>query len=304
MATFSKDNFSYKSYAAFRPTYPTVLYLRLITFHFGPRKLCLDLGCGPGITSRALTSYFESVIGVDPSPGMIEQAQASTNPTSPKRPVFQEASAESLPFIKSGSVDAITAGQAAHWFDFPRLWPEMARIVREGGTLAFWGYKDAVFVDYPRATAILDRYAYEEDGDFLGKHWSQPGRSIVQNLYRDIKPPDADWEDTRRVEYEPGTEGPRTGEGEMLMQRNIRLGQCMDYIRTWSAYHTWSEAHPGVKPVSQGGEGDVVDRMFEEMVEAESDWKAADRWQDLEVNFEWGTILLFARRRMNYKWTD
>ena len=28
--------------------------------------------------------------------------------------------------------------QAAHWFDYQKIWPETARILRKGGTAVFW----------------------------------------------------------------------------------------------------------------------------------------------------------------------
>jgi trans-aconitate 3-methyltransferase len=57
----------------------------------------------------------------------------------------------------------VVAGQAAHWFDYSKVWPELSRKVRRGGTLAFWGYKDNVFVEYPKASRVLDRYCYGEE---------------------------------------------------------------------------------------------------------------------------------------------
>jgi ubiquinone/menaquinone biosynthesis C-methylase UbiE len=158
---------------------------------------------------------------------MIEQAQNSTSKEEYPNISYRMSSAESLPFLDYESVDLVVAGQAAHWFDTTLLWPEMKRVMRKGGTLAFWGYKDHVFVDYPRATKILDEYAYGEST--LGPYWSQPGRSKVENKLRDIIPPASDWADVQRIEYEPRTEGPKTGEGTMFMSKTMTLGQCMDY---------------------------------------------------------------------------
>ncbi len=73
---------------------------------------------------------------------MIEQAKSSTLKGVYPKLTFRKASAESLPFVEVGTVDLVVAGQAAHWFDYPKLWPEMKRVIRKGGTLAFWGYKD------------------------------------------------------------------------------------------------------------------------------------------------------------------
>ena len=51
---------------------------------------------------------------------------------------YKVASAEDLSFIESNSVDMVTAGQAAHWFKQDKAFPEIARILKPGGTLAFF----------------------------------------------------------------------------------------------------------------------------------------------------------------------
>jgi len=117
------------------------LYDTVLAYHQGSQSLCIDLGCGHGIVARALSDLFQ-VIGTDPSDGMIEQAKSSTLKGVYPKLTFRKASAESLPFVEVGTVDLVVAGQAAHWFDYPKLWPEMKRVIRKGGTLAFWGYKD------------------------------------------------------------------------------------------------------------------------------------------------------------------
>ncbi|MCJ1335553.1 hypothetical protein MMC09_000825 [Bachmanniomyces sp. S44760] len=237
---------------------------------------------------------FLQVIGTDPSKGMVEQARTSTQLSNVG---FREATAEEASFLEKESVDMVVSGQAAHWFNYARLFPEMKRILRPGGTLAFWGYKDHVFVDYPRATEILNTYAYGDDESLLGPYWSQPGRSIVQKKYRDIKPPENEWDSIHRVEYEPGTKGSRSGEGTLLLEKKISLKNCMKYIRTWSAYHGWQQKHPEQEKRKDGGMGDIVDEMFDEMRKAEQDWGDEEVWQDIEVNVEWGSGLLLARRK-------
>ncbi|KAL8943482.1 MAG: hypothetical protein Q9216_001017 [Gyalolechia sp. 2 TL-2023] len=296
MAQFAKTTFSHASYATFRPSYPAVLYDTILGYHHGSKALCVDLGTGHGLVARALAPHFSKVLGTDPSPGMIEQARSLTPKKDFSNIEFQEASAEDLPFLQESSVDLIVAAQAAHWFDYPRLFPEIKRIVRKGGTLAFWAYKDHVFVDFPGATEILNRYAYGDSTDLLGPYWSQPGRSIVQNKLRNIDPPAAEWEDVQRIEYEPGAKGPRSGVGTMFLHKKIRLGDCMNYIRTWSSFHAWQEAHPAAQSRQQGGAGDVIDEMFDEMRSVEPSWQS-ERWEEKEVEIEWGSGLLLAKKQ-------
>jgi hypothetical protein len=54
-------------------------------------------------------------------------------------------------------------------------------------------------------------------------------------------------------QYEPGTSGPKTGEGECLMHKTLKLGEMEGYGRTFSSYHNWMAAHPEVKARNDGG---------------------------------------------------
>jgi hypothetical protein len=253
----------------------------------------VDLGCGHGIIPRYLSQEFKRAIGTDPSPNMIAQSEASTPSAEYPNVEFHVASAESLPFLKDESVDMVVAGQAAHWFDYPRLFPEMRRVLRKGGTLAFWGYKDHVYVTYPKASKMLVEYSYGMDKERqLGSYWSQPGRSITQNKLRAIQPPEDVFEDITRIEYEPGTEGPNSGEGTIFVNKRMTMKQSMDYMRTWSSFHDWEKAHPNDKKRSEGGTGDLIDLMYDDMKEAEG-------WTDenMELDMEWGSGLLMARKK-------
>jgi hypothetical protein len=56
--------------------------------------------------------------------------------------------------------------------------------------------------------------------------------------------------------------------------------------------------HPEQKAYKDGGNGDIVDEMFEKMIEAEPDWKeTGDKWRDFELENEWGSIILLARKK-------
>jgi hypothetical protein len=229
---------------------------------------------------------------------MISQAESSTLRDKYKNIEFRQASAEDLGFIEDGTLDMVVAGQAAHWFDYSKVWPELGRKVRKGGTLAFWGYKDNVFVDYPKASQVLLDYCYGEEK--MGPYWEQPGRDILRGKYRGIVPPGEEWEDVRRVEYEPGTKGKGSGEGDCIMRSRMRLGEMEGYARTFSSFHNWvqAEGNKGRKKRSEGGVGDIVDEMFDEMLEVEPEWKkAGENWRDLEVENEWGSVILMARRK-------
>jgi SAM-dependent methyltransferase len=294
MTTFGKTTFNATSYAAFRPSYPPQLYSLLLSYHRGARKTCLDLGSGHGLIARALAPSFDQIIATDPSANMVAQATRQTSDHFPNV-TFRQASAEVgiEPFADTvKQVDMVVSGQAAHWFDFAKVWPQLSRSIRPGGTLAVWCYKDHVFVDYPKASKVFIEWIYGPSKDRLGPYW-EPGRQLVRDNYAAIKPPTDVFEDQERIEYEPGTEGPESGTGDVLMQKRMTIRDSMEYMRTWSSVHAWQEANGRPKARKDGGvEGDVVDRMYDAM-------RAAEGWDndDLEVVIEWGSCVILARRK-------
>jgi trans-aconitate 3-methyltransferase len=240
---------------------------------------------------------------------MISQAQAVTQsqqlPPGSGKVLFRQAPAENIDFLEQGSVDLVTAGQAAHWFDYPRLWPEMARLTRPSSTLAFFGYKDHVLPQYPRASELIQHYAYNKEPHLLGSYWQQPGRSIVQDKLRKVVPPPEQWEDVQRVEYEPDVQaGLGRGQGTRFMSARMKLGAMEEYIRTWSSLHEWQRKFPERKrrgaEGDRDGRGDVVDELMDKIREVEPRLRgdgSPHGWKDVEVDVEWGSALILARRR-------
>ncbi|KAL2148979.1 hypothetical protein VTH82DRAFT_1665 [Thermothelomyces myriococcoides] len=321
MSIFGRATFSSASYAAFRPSYPPVLFNRLLAFHhYGriqdspmiepPSGTLLDLGCGHGVVARSLAPHFSSVIGLDPSAGMVQQARrlvASEGGSISTRITFRQGGAEDLSFLADGSVDCAVAGQAAHWFDYKRAWPELARVVRSGGTLAFWGYKDHVIIGYPATTAIYERFTYGETEpvpgwESMARFWEMPGRGVLRDSYSAIVPPEADWHSITRIAWDPDptradpvADAPK---GALLLRRRLTLDQLQGYLRTYSAFHGWKEAHPDKKSRAEGGDGDIIDLMFDEMIAAVPEWRAkGDDWRQVEVEIVWSTVLLLAKRQ-------
>ena len=93
-------------------------------------------------------------------------------------------------------------------------------------------------------------------------------------------------EDVKRIEYEPSTSGPRRGEGTMFLNRRMKLGECMAYVRTWSSFSAWRDEFQKEKR-DDSGEGDIVDDVFDEMRSVEPKWKSEEAWKEREVEFEW-----------------
>jgi ubiquinone/menaquinone biosynthesis C-methylase UbiE len=90
----------------------------------------LDLASGTGKIARALLGGGFDVVAVEPQAALrevlVEQARGAR---------VLDGIAEEIP-LPDGSIDAITIGDAFHWFDRPRALIEMARVLRPRGGLA------------------------------------------------------------------------------------------------------------------------------------------------------------------------
>jgi SAM-dependent methyltransferase len=122
-------------YDRFRPGYPA----EAVTFAVGtsaPARV-VDLGAGTGLLTRALLALGHTVVPVEPDPGMRAQLTAASPATT-----ALAGSAEAVP-LPDADADAVLAGQAYHWFDRDRAHPEVARLLRPGGTFApLWNLRD------------------------------------------------------------------------------------------------------------------------------------------------------------------
>jgi SAM-dependent methyltransferase len=239
MSVFGRATFSAAGYAAFRPSYPPSLFRTVLGYRNAPSRsgTLLDLGCGHGLIARELSPSFDKAIATDPSAGMIKQAARMTENANV---TFHQCGAEELGFLPNGSLDMVVSGQAAHWFDYAKAWPELAKKVKSGGSLAFWGYRDIILIGHKRANDIMYKFCYGEGEvepglEGMNKYWERPGRDIVRNLLREVEPPKSDWDDVRRILCDVDsstTEVP--GPEEAWLQQRITLGGLEGYLHTYS----------------------------------------------------------------------
>lgn len=129
------------AYAAHRPDYPEagVRWALEADDALDDRGTLdvLDLGAGTGKLSASLVALGHRVTAVEPDPGMRgELTRLLPSVTA------LAGGAEEIP-LADASVDAVVVGQAFHWFDQERALPEIARVLRPGGTLgALWNTDD------------------------------------------------------------------------------------------------------------------------------------------------------------------
>ncbi len=130
-------------YARYRPDYP----LEAIRWALEPlggkaNPEVVDLGAGTGKLTSGLVAAGARVIAVEPDAAM----RAEFARHHPDLPAL-DGSAETIP-LPNDSVDAVLVGQAFHWFDQERAFPEIARVLRPGGVLAALSNGDDPSVDW------------------------------------------------------------------------------------------------------------------------------------------------------------
>ncbi len=164
-----------EAYDSGRAGFPPVLVDAL---GLAPAARVLDLGAGTGLLSGALVDAGHDVVGVEPMPAMRERLAQRLGD---RRALA--GSAEAIP-VPDGSVDAVTAADAFHWFDGPRAVAEIHRVLRPGGTCTLlwrmaqwpdapqwwtemWARLDKLRgSDHPGFTADQGRGAFDRHGGF------------------------------------------------------------------------------------------------------------------------------------------
>lgn len=114
-------------YEAARPSYPPEI---LDALPLEPSATVLDLGAGTGKLTRVLVERYARVIAVEP----LAEMRAILERVVPSAESLAGA-AEAIP-LPEGTVDAVFAAQAFHWFANDEAILEIARVLRPGGVFA------------------------------------------------------------------------------------------------------------------------------------------------------------------------
>ena len=126
----------------------------------------IDVGCGPGSVALLLAPLFAEVVGIDPDPGMIEQAETSAAVLGVRNARWVQMTAESLPG-NLGQFRVATFAQSFHWMDRELV----ASIVRE-------------MLEPGGAWVHLHATTHEGVGSGRDRPWPSPPRAAIAALIR------------------------------------------------------------------------------------------------------------------------
>ncbi|KAF9437034.1 hypothetical protein BGZ76_002197 [Entomortierella beljakovae] len=265
MATFSSKTFNSALYQSFRPGYNANFFKMVYNYHAksnGQFDTAVDVGTGTGQVASVLAEKFKQVHGVDASATMLAAAIQKPNIT------YHTSKGEDLSAIPSQSVDLLTVAQAIHWFDCPKFFSEVKRVLKPQGTFAAVGYTFVEFDKYPRASQRIKDLGNEPE--LLGTYW-EPGRLVLDNLYKCISVPMGNVERY----YAPNNELPA------LLSDRVTMEHVRSYIKTWSSYKRYCDAHPD-RP-------DIVDLTIDAIMKEEG------FVDDDQVDLSFPTVLILAK---------
>jgi SAM-dependent methyltransferase len=127
---YFSDGLDARRYARARPDIHSTavgLFRRFAQIE-APLPLALDVGCGTGQSTLALTEVAARVIGIDPSADMLRHAEWHEDVK------YRQSPAEHTRF-SDGQFDIVSAAQAFHWFDHDAFLKESHRLLRVRGWL-------------------------------------------------------------------------------------------------------------------------------------------------------------------------
>jgi ubiquinone/menaquinone biosynthesis C-methylase UbiE len=148
-------------YARYRPDYPAAV-ATLAERECGLRagQVVADVGCGTGLLARLFVERGCTVIGIEPNPEMREAGRKTL--AGHARFWMIDARAEATT-LAGASVDLVTAGQAAHWFDPDAAHAEFARILKpDGWLLLVWNERKQEPGFMSEYENLIARYAPEQ----------------------------------------------------------------------------------------------------------------------------------------------
>ena len=121
-----------------RPDYPSAAIAAIVDrLELRPGRTVLDLAAGTGKLTRLLVPSGANVIAVEP----VREMRAELERRVPGVATLG-GTAERIP-MNDGFLDAVTVGQAFHWFAAEAALHEIHRVLRPGGGLALiWNARD------------------------------------------------------------------------------------------------------------------------------------------------------------------
>jgi SAM-dependent methyltransferase len=151
-----------------------------------------------------LADDYKEVIATDPSAEQISNCVAHDKVT------YRVEQAEHSS-MADGAADLVTIANAIHWFSFDDFYKEVGRVLKPGGVIAAWCYRN------PQVSPEVDEIVDRLHDDVLGDYWLAENR-LVEKEYATIPFPFT------------MIESPT-----FISERRMDLDEFVGLLNTWSA---------------------------------------------------------------------
>lgn len=150
-------------YADHRPGYgeSAVEYLRH-RFDLDDGSRVLDLGCGPGQVAVPVAAHAGSVLGMDPNPAMLREADARARRAGRENLDWVVGSDAELTGVE-GPFDLVTMGRSFHWMDQARTLERVHELTDSGGGVALLTNREWI----TRGTKDWQDAVYAHVGEYI-----------------------------------------------------------------------------------------------------------------------------------------
>ena len=145
-----------ENYVKYRPHYPTAIVTYLQERFGFTAGTIADVGAGTGILTKLFLNAGYAVYAVEPNEPMLAKATALLN----DHPGFTAVpgTAENTT-LANGSVDAVMAGQAFHWFNAEKSRMEFTRILKPHGLVVLvWNERRIDSAFEQEYEVLINRY--------------------------------------------------------------------------------------------------------------------------------------------------
>jgi len=130
------------TYAARREPYPPEFFAAAAkALDLKGTEALIDLGTGPGLLALGFAPYVARVVGVDPEPAMLAQAERAAAEAGIAFPLVPGRAEDVGPDL--GRFDLITIGRALHWMDREAALAAFERMLAPGGRVLICGAKSS-----------------------------------------------------------------------------------------------------------------------------------------------------------------